>query len=80
MKKTLVYLCMCVCFSVAFHKQIMKAHVYEGDKDIERIVYMCVPGKIAGGYPRTPVADNNTATESAAAAEEEHKHNIRPDI
>lgn len=40
----------------------MKTDVYEGDKDVERITYVCVPGKIAGGYPRTPVADSNTVT------------------
>lgn len=32
-----------------------------------------VPGRKAGGCPLTPGANNNTATESAAAAEGDHK-------
>lgn len=43
-------------------------------------VCVSVPGRKAGGCPQTPVANNNTATESAAAAEGDHKHNISPDI
>lgn len=70
----------CVCVCVYVRKQIMEAHVYEGDKNIERVVYVCVPGKIAGGYPRTPAAGNSTATSSAAAAGGEHKQNISPDL
>ena len=41
---------------------------------------VCVPGRKAGGCPRTPAANNNTATESAAAAEGAHKHHISTDI
>lgn len=33
-----------------------------------------VPGRKAGGCPRTPAANNNTATESVPAAEGRHKH------
>lgn len=40
---------------------------------------VCVPGRKAGGCPRTPAANNSTASESAVAAEGEHKHNISPD-
>lgn len=47
---------------------------------VDLFVCVYVPGRKAGGCPRTPGADSSTATESAAAAEGEHKHNISPDI